>query len=294
MLVPPNTIDLTWLQAVKTRAEVRSSSEGEDSEIQSAITAFSAWLLYFTGQKSLNTAAVYTETYNGNGNQRIFLRQRPVTNVSAVVVNGVAFPQSGAFGQWGYYIEDSQASIAVRGGLGNFSTFPYPNNYGNTFNKIPAFQRGTGNIQVTYTAGLPPSLIVNDVETVTNNTATLAFGPWVADSSVVYYPSFTPLVKVASAPTVGQYIVNNGLYVFNSGDNTNVVALSYTINRAPYDLEYAVRCVVAINYKRKAWQDQRSRGTTSAGTSATTGYQNWEWPPEYQGIFEHYQRKSAS
>jgi hypothetical protein len=294
MLTPPNVVDLTWLSVVKTRAEVKSSVVTEDSEIQAAITAFSSWLLYYTGQRTLNTQASFTETYSGNGNNRLFLRQRPVTNVAAVVVNGVAFPQSGAFGQWGYYIEDSQASIAVRGGLGNFSTFPYPNNYGGSINKLPAFQKGTGNIQVTYTAGFPPVNVTNDIETVNANTVTLGFGPWVGDIGVTYYPSLTPLVKVASAPAVGQYAVSNGLYVFNNGDNTNVVALTYSVNQAPPDLEYAVRCVVAINYKRKGWQDLQSRGTTSGGTSATTRYANWMWPPEYQAIFDHYRRLSAS
>lgn len=288
----PNPIDLTYLSVVKTRAEAQSTTD--DGEIQDAITAFSAWLLYFTGAKSLNTGASYTETYDGNGNQRLFLRQRPVTNVAAVVINGVAVPQSAQFGQWGYFIEDSQKSIAIRGGLGNFSTFPYPNYYGTDINKVPAFQRGLGNVQVTYTAGYPPVTINNDVETITNNTVTLGAGPWTADVGVKRYPTLVPLVNVPNSPAVGQYAVSNGLYVFNSGDNTNVVALSYTVNRAPFDLEYATRCVVAINYKRKAWQDQRSKAVAAGGTTGTTSYQNWTWPPEYQAVFEHYRRLSAS
>lgn len=60
----------------------------------------------------------------------------------------------------------------------------------------------------------------------------------------------------------------------------------------PEDLEYAVRCVVAINYKRKGWQDQASRATSTQGGSATTSYRNWKWPPEYDAIFEYYTRKA--
>lgn len=70
------------------------------------------------------------------------------------------------------------------------------------------------------------------------------------------------------------------------------VALSYFggYTAVPYDLEYAVRCVVAINYKRKAWQDLDSKSQSVQGGSSTTRYRNWAWPPEYETVFRYYQR----
>jgi hypothetical protein len=73
------------------------------------------------------------------------------------------------------------------------------------------------------------------------------------------------------------------------------VFLSYNGGYAsvPEDLEFAVRCVVALNYKRKAWQDMASKALSGAGGSATTSYRDWAWPPEYEHVFEHYRRLAA-
>jgi len=301
MAAPPtNPIDLTFLAQVKSRAEVNPTSTSDDPEIQSAITAFSQWLLNFTGKASLNSVGSYNEVYDGNGNLRLFLRNNPIQTITTLNVNGVSVPivAATAFNSWGAFIETSQKSIAIRAGIGNFSTFPYPTAWQGSVNGYrqggPSFFYGIGNIQVQYTAGYLPTTVSNDIENVTAQTVTLAFGPWAADIGVVYYPSLVPLVNVPNSPAVGQYAVSSGLYVFNVGDNNKLVALSYQINRAPADLEYAVRCVVALNYKRKSWQDQKSRVVTASGTSATTSYRDWTWPPEYQQIFEHYQRKSPS
>ena len=59
----------------------------------------------------------------------------------------------------------------------------------------------------------------------------------------------------------------------------------------PPDIEYAVRCVVALNYKRKGWQDMQSKGiSNTGGSSSTTRYQDWAWPPEYDKVFEQHKR----
>ncbi len=48
------------------------------------------------------------------------------------------------------------------------------------------------------------------------------------DLGVVYAASGLALVKVASAPAVGQYSVNAGVYTFNSGDAGKAVLASYS------------------------------------------------------------------
>lgn len=284
-----NPIDLTTLAKVKSRAEAVGTND--DQDIQDAITAFSQWIIDYTGKASLNSVGSYDELYDGNGNSRMFLRNSPIQSLTQVIINGVSIPLSAAFGQWGAIIDQSKKSISLRGGIGNFSTFPYPSyaafrrNSGN-----PTFQQGIANIEVLYTAGQPPATSTNEVVNVVAQTVALRYAPWASDGGVRYYPSLTPLVNVPSAPGVGQYAVSSGLYVFNIGDNGNVVAVTYTYNAAPYDLEYAVRCAVAINYKRKSWQDQKSKATTSGGTAATTSYRDWTWPPECQLVFDHYKR----
>jgi hypothetical protein len=285
----PNTIDLTSLAAVKSRAEVKSTTD--DAEIQASITAFSQWLLDFTGQASLNSVVAHDDVYDGNGNARLMLNNYPVLNVSSVTMNGVGVPVSSGANVWGYYVEQSKKSLGLRGGVGNFTTFPYPTPLSYR-ERGPVFRRGQGNIEVVYSAGYSPSLVQNDVDNVTAGTITLQEAPWVADAGVTYYPSLNAMAHVSSGPGPGEYAVSNGLYVFSTSDEGQLVAASYQINQPPFNLEYAVRCCVALNYKRKGWQDQKSRAVTTQGGSATTTYRDWDAPPEYMKVFEYYQRKA--
>jgi hypothetical protein len=297
--------DLTTLNAVKQRAMLGVQPDGtivpsaDDNEVSAAITGFSNFIRIWSGQGSLNSLVYLNENYDGNGNQRMFLRTYPIFSLNSVsIVNGGALVpiQLSINGTWGVFIDTSKKSIALRGAYGNFTTFPYPiySPYygGSTYG--PYFPKGIGNINVQYVAGVTPTEVVNEIDTVTAQTITLQ-NPfyWNSDGGVLYYPNLVALVNVASAPLPGEYAVSNGLYVFNAADNGQNVAVSYYVNEPPPDLEYAVRCIVAINYKRKGWQDQSSRTVGAAQTTSTTRYQNWEWPPEYQAVLENYQRKAA-
>lgn len=287
-----NAIDLTMLAAVKNRAEVKSTTD--DNEIAAAITGFSQWLLNRSGKSTLNSVASLDEVYDGNGNSRIFLRSSPILTLGTVTINGVAVPLSPSWNQWGAYVEQSKKSIGLRGGIGNFSTFPYPTSLLSPWarGKGPVFIIGQGNVEIVYTAGYDPVSIVNEIDVITSQTIQLQQAVWVSDDGVKRYPSLTPMTLVASAPDPGEYAVSAGLYTFNVADEGLQVAVSYVGNQAPYDLEYAVRCVVAINYKRKGWQDQESRSTSMQGSSATTRYRNWDWPPEYESVFDYYCRQT--
>ena len=207
-------IDLTTVEEVKVRAEVTSTAD--DAEIQSAITGFSRYLLNRSGLPSLNSVVQMDEIRDGNGNNRMMLTAWPGIAVNSVAVCGVSIPLSTSTTTYGAFLEQGGRSIALRGGVGQFSTFPYPTSRYSS-RRGPVFLYGTGNIELVYTAGFP--------------------------------------------------------------------------NGVPEDLEYAVRCVVAINYKRKSWQDMQSK-TVSAGPgmSATTRYRDWMFPPEYCVVFDYYRR----
>ena len=293
----PNAIDLTWLSVVKQRASLGVQPDGsivataDDNEVQAAITAFSRYILDRSGVSSLNSLVTLDEFYDGNGNDKLFLRSTPISSLVSVKIYNVSIPISQAPTAWGAFIAQSGRYIGLRGWLGNFTSFPYPNYsvYGGMAQK-PIFINGTANVEVNYVAGYPATQVTNEIDTITNQTIALQTSPWFADKGVLYYPSLVPLVLVPNTPAVGQYSVSNGLYTFNVGDNTKQVAVSYTASLAPADLEYAVRNVVALNYKRKAWQDQASRAVTGGGTSATTRFRDWAWPPEYDKVFEYYRR----
>lgn len=216
-----DSIDLTTVDAVKNRAEVQSSTD--DDDIQAAITGFSQRILNLSGMATLNSIVTLDEIYDGNGNNKLFLRTNPIRTLNFVKLGPMNLQMSPGVGQWGLYISTDKKYIGLRGGLGVNRTFPtYMNwmNYGVYAGngRGPVFSRGTGNIEVNYDAGYPDT---------------------------------------------------------------------------PADLEFAVRCIVAINYKRKAWQDQAQRAVNAGSVSAaTTTYRNWTWPPEYDDILNHYIRKS--
>lgn len=83
-------------------------------------------------------AVSYTETYDGNDRQTLYLRHDPVTAVSSLSIGGTAVPSTD------YVIHAAGAALKLTGGL---------------------FHAGTANIVVTYTAGLsgpngpPPELV---------------------------------------------------------------------------------------------------------------------------------------
>lgn len=202
-----NPIDLTTLGAVKAFAEVASAKD--DDIIQACITGFSQYVLNWSGRDSLNSIADYTEVYNGNGALRLFLRNSPITAVTSVQAGNFTLTPSAAFGQFGYFIEQSKKSLAFRtGNLGTLraARFSFPGN---------CFARGIGNIQVIYKAGY---------------------------------------------------------------DGT------------PADLEYAIRHACAINYKRRAWLDMKSKSISAAGGTGTITYQDWAFPPEVERVLWLYQR----
>jgi hypothetical protein len=291
-----NAIDLTWLNAVKQRAGLGVSADAvgtivatpDDNDVQAAITAFSQWLLNSSSVATLNSIATLDEIYNGNGNNRMFLRNPPIKSLIAITGTNFVAPLSTDVNTLGVFVESGKASIAIRCGSGVVN-YPYRTGF-RSDNRGPVFPRGTGNLRVQYTGGYDPVLVHNEIDTITTQSITLQMGPWQADSAVLFYPSLVSLVNVANSPAAGQYAVSNGLYVFNATDNTKQVAVSYYRLAAPADLEYSVRCVVAINYKRKGWQDLATQGSSAGGTNATTTYRNWAWPPEHQKVFEFYTR----
>src|ERR1700730_12245821 len=99
------------------------------------------------------------------------LRSWPILSLVSVVMNGVTIPLSPGTQNWGAYGGQGGRNIAIRGGVGNFSTFPYP--YQFSPSKGPGFIRGTGNIQVQYTAGYPSVTVTNEVDLITNQTIQL-------------------------------------------------------------------------------------------------------------------------
>lgn len=290
-MLSASPIDLTTLADLKAWCEISSNNTSEDSLLQSVITGFSNHVLLMTGRDSLNSQADYSECYDGNNSFRIFPRNSPIVSIASIQVNGVTVPASSGYGSAGYFIERLKNSIAIRSGnTGTFVTNYYPSN-GLPF----VFAAGVGNVLINYTAGYTPRTQTNESETIVGGTITLQYqGLWFADLGVTFQNG-TPLLKVSSLPSAGQYSVSpSGIYQFNAADNSKIVLVSYTYRACPMDLEIAVKSAIQQWYKRRGTPDQKSKVISAGGGNSTISYRDWDLPPEVKIVINQYKRFSMS
>lgn len=130
-------------------ANVPSPSAPIQSIGQEIIDGWTEAVYWITGQtRPLFTEPTdFTEVLNGSGSDVLYLTNRPIISVRSLLVNGVAYPVSGGFGQAGFFIQADKKSLALRSaGAGYpFAWRGRPVAY--------KFVRGRGNIEVQYSAG---------------------------------------------------------------------------------------------------------------------------------------------
>lgn len=163
-------IDLTTINRVKGYLGMATNLTADDGLIQDAITSLSYEFMQRTGRGSTTgdlvtqspyvQAVPYTEYYDGNGNQRIFLRNYPVRTVTQVAVNGLVVPQSTDLYHQvpGWVIDGTQKAISLVGmakPLFNSTSSRgfFSQTGGNNYTWPGCFTRGVQNILVQYTAG---------------------------------------------------------------------------------------------------------------------------------------------
>lgn len=134
-----------------------TSSTYAQEQIQQCVSAASLYILSACSVDNFNTAD-YSETYSGNGASRLFLRNWPVTGITALTINGVAITASTAWNTPGYTFD--KTSLILRPG-----TLAFPNT-------VPGiFTKGIANVQVSYTAGfatIPADLAQAAIEIAAN------------------------------------------------------------------------------------------------------------------------------
>lgn len=175
----PSPMDLTTLDNVKDYLGI--DTDNDDNLLQSLITANGFYWLWFCGlgnqngvntQSPLNSVCSFTDTYDGNGSNRFYLRNRPIISVASLQINGVSIPQSSGYGQAGFLIDGDAKSLAIQqgsaGATANFSFqgWPWPQSG-------PYFQKGIQNILVNYSAGFEVTPF--DVELASKQTVALTW-----------------------------------------------------------------------------------------------------------------------
>jgi hypothetical protein len=262
----------------------------QTSILQAAITAASLDFMRRTGygaadgtlpsQSPFVQAVDYSETYDGNGNDRKFLRSRPIISVQSLTVDGMTIPSSPGYPNPGYRIDGDGKSIVLIGSSGGY--------LGRTCGY--RFTRGRQNVAITYTAGFAAQNIVNELQTVPANPGpytVLTSLPWLADAGVKYFSNGNPFTQVQTAPAAGQYYLNGNTYLFNASDAGEQIQISYTAAGTPADIELAVRRMVFLIYQRRSWEGLRSIAKPELGQ---TTYSAWEIDPSVQEVIGNYFR----
>ena len=115
-----------------------------------------------TGLQFTLDPADVTETYTGDGSQRLILQRAPLVSVSTVVVNGDTIPQSTAYNMEGWFIQNGV--LKLRGSLRFYSgdsSIYATNILAGTGSGVIETNTYNGNIQVSYKAGfatIPPDI----------------------------------------------------------------------------------------------------------------------------------------
>jgi hypothetical protein len=196
----------------------------------------------------------FTQVLSGSGTSRVFLREYPVTAVSAVSILGrtIAAAPADQSAQ-GYILEPwdgvppgTSQSIALLG---------------------CGFPKGMSNISVTYQAGYA---VFNEPVTIMPNSPVVAlpaqpYGIWGADIGVSYADG-RPLVAVKKTPHQGQYVPPDPFsldnphedYLFNTRDIGQNMLLSYAY--IPGTIQEAVCEVVAerLTYRQRIGMQSKS------------------------------------
>lgn len=119
--------DLTTLENVKSYAQITDNAS--DTVLARLITAVSAWFINQVNRGAL-LSADYTEQRNGKGGKTLTAKQYPITAISSLTIDGLTVPVSDGMLP-GFVFDD-------------FSVF---------LNGCYKFNRGFGNVSLTYTAG---------------------------------------------------------------------------------------------------------------------------------------------
>jgi hypothetical protein len=143
--------DLTTLTLVEQFLSPPLGSGNADEPVLAAlITAASAFVVTYVGWPVLSGS--FTETRNGTGGRVLSLKNRPVTAVSTLTIDGVSIPPSSGFGTAGYWVSDDGTMLLLRG---------------------HRFERGLGNVTIAYTAGY--ATVPADLQQAVNELVALRF-----------------------------------------------------------------------------------------------------------------------
>jgi hypothetical protein len=241
---------LTTLAAVKDWLGITTSDS--DAGLLRVIDAVSRFTLNYIGRPTLRRAT-YTQRARGTNKSSVMLAQWPVLEITSVGINGTpltASTFSNGMPSSGY------ALSADLPGCRTVNFFGY------------AF----GAVEVTYVAGFEANETV--VIPATPFEVTVGDGNLWSSNLTVYIDGVLA-TEVASAPTAGQYSVDDaGKYTFAAADEGKTALIRY--GYVPSDIAFAVTEMVGEWYKRK---DRIGVLSKTLGGQETVTYNNQDMSP---------------
>jgi hypothetical protein len=180
-MIGPLQTDLITVQDAVAWIFGAGQNAGQNTGVlQTLISSLSVDFLRRTGRANqngsvpsespFNQAVAYSESYTGNGNDLLQIRNWPILSVSSVSVFGNAIPQSSAPTAWGWFVNDSGKFLALRGGP--WAT-AIAGSWGGGWSGLRGSSMGRAGwpkavdcIQVAYTAGFAARPITGELQTV--------------------------------------------------------------------------------------------------------------------------------
>lgn len=261
--------NLTTLAAVKTYLGIVPTSQ--DVFISSLIPRSSVQVQNYCAQE-FPTKSYVGYKMNGTGTPRLVLPGPPILSVSAVQVGSLVVAAStDGMTVPGYAFQDNLLYLL-------------PGVYSDQNGTITRFDKGVNNIKVSWLGGYQASETVfvptgNAISPSTGGSAAVTIG-------VTYTGNGVALVQVGSAPAVGQFAFNAGVYSFASADYNKQVTMSYYY--VPAAVEQAV--IETIGLKLKQRDNLGIRSKSLAGESIS--YEDKGISPAVMAMLAPYVRRA--
>ncbi len=232
-------MDLTTL--TKFKAWYNFPAQGTDDPLlENLISASSQDILAYLDRKTL-VRTTTTDYFNGTGGFQQYLKQWPAISVSSVNV-GTQSLSAASPPNNGYFLDP-------------FDGFP-PGRMQYVSLTGYCFSQGVRNVNITYDYGY---CVEDEAWTIGSSpyqiTALQSEGLWAQDDGVTY-ANGNALTPVLSSPAVGQYVVVNGIYTFNSADTGQGVLISYSY--IPNTLSNVCDMLVGEQYRYRQNIGQKS------------------------------------
>jgi hypothetical protein len=283
---------LTTLALVKGWLRIPPSNTGDDLNLQALVNAVNTDFLSQISRQSI-LAKPYTEIRDGNGKDRMVLRQYPVQAVSLVQVGPYVLLPYNPF---------AASQTLYTGFLINSSAFVSVGGYTSDEHCVSLqgylFQRGRQNVKFGYVGGYvaqgsaTQNVPVSPYQVQVSGPASgiPPSAPFVGDQGVTYAngTALTPLTTPGT-PGVGQYAVSStGLYTFAAGDSGQSVTINFIYQAAPADVTQACTEWAAFRYQAKDRGNKRSIVTE---THLQTTFDTRAMPDTVKDVIEQYMRR---